>query len=275
MPLNALEMLTMNGFLRLKISQNAKEKIGAIFEAGRPFFRGTLDTKILNSLPEAMGYRPFGVEYSLSPFHPDQVESFSVSARLPNPITGLHSTNAEVLCKRMLEAFEVFESVAEAVTIELANKLSTHPVAERLHGAFHRWSRLQLNYSRPVEVVSPFINEAHEDGDLVTVTCVTGPGLEVQMMDKEFIPITPTFEELLVMPGEIAWLLSGGQILPLYHRVRAHTQNLERMALLFFGDIDPSCCEPWLSNEINANVDIRGRVHTSVSRFGLKGFSDA
>jgi isopenicillin N synthase-like dioxygenase len=265
-------MLTTNGYLRVQISQKAGEKINAIFEAGRLFFQDSLNRKILNSLTEDMGYRSLGVEYSRSPLHPDQVESFSVSARLPDLIMELHSKRAQVLGKRMLDAFEVFESVAEAVTVELANKLSTQPAAEKLHGAFHKWSRLQLNYSRPDEAVMPLINESHEDGDLVTVTCVTGPGLEIQVMDKEFIPLTTTFEELLVMPGEIAWLLSGGQVRPLYHRVRAHTQNIERMALLFFGDIDPALCKPWLSNEINANVDISEKVRTSVSRFGLKGF---
>ena len=107
----------------------------------------------------------------------------------------------------------------------------------------------------------------------MTIACATGSGLEVQMTNNEFRSMPSGLEELLIMPGEIIWLLSGGQIRPLYHRVRLHHQNPKRMALLFFGDIDPCCCDPWISNEINRQVDIGTRVLASVNRFGLKGFA--
>jgi hypothetical protein len=45
------------------------------------------------------------------------------------------------------------------------------------------------------------------------------------------------------------------------------------MALLFFGDLDPRLCEPWVRNQVNASVDISKRVLKSVNRFGLQGFS--
>lgn len=272
---NALENLITDGFLRIKISDEAQGKIDAIFNAARSFFQEPPHRKTLNRLPEDMGYRPYGIEYSRSPSHPDQIESFSVCARLPLLNSRLRSGSAQVLYERMLGAFEVFESAAEAVTVELANKLSTDLAGGRLHGAFHNWSRLQLNYSRPSEARSQFINETHEDGDLMTVTFVSGPGLEVKKSDGGFAPITTDHCELLVMPGEVCWLLSGGQVQPLYHRVRANRRNSERMALIFFGDIDPNHCRPWISNEINRHVDIKERILSSVNRFGLKGFSDA
>lgn len=273
MPLNALEKLTSEGFLLLNISENIQEKISAIFDVAPLFFQEPLDQKILNRLSEDMGYRPYGIEYSRTPSYPDQVESFSVSTREPIRAARLRSANARVLCKRMLDAFGIFESNAEAVAKELANHLGSRLAAEKLNGAFHKWSRLQINYSRPKDVVVPLINELHEDGDLLTITCVTGPGLEVRTKENKFTPILPALGELLVMPGEIAWLLSGGRVRPVHHRVRAHPQIPERMALIFFGDIDPSCCEPWITNEINSNVDIGARVLVSVNRFGLKGFS--
>jgi isopenicillin N synthase-like dioxygenase len=76
------------------------------------------------------------------------------------------------------------------------------------------------------------------------------------------------------MPGEIIWLLSGGRIPPLFHRVNPKPSCEERIALLFFGDINPSACEPWVENEFNRGVDIGRRVLTSVNRFGLKGFGE-
>jgi hypothetical protein len=77
------------------------------------------------------------------------------------------------------------------------------------------------------------------------------------------------------LPGQIASLLSGGMIQPLYHQVIANHNVSERIAYLFFGDIDPQACTPWVTTEQNAGVDIGARVRTSVNRFGLTGFTDA
>ena len=74
------------------------------------------------------------------------------------------------------------------------------------------------------------------------------------------------------MPGEILWLLSGGQIRPLYHRVRREPGCSERLALLLFGDINPRLCWPWVHTDINEGVDIGARVLTNSNRFGLGGF---
>jgi hypothetical protein len=44
------------------------------------------------------------------------------------------------------------------------------------------------------------------------------------------------------------------------------------MALLFFADIDPALCKPWIENETNLGVDIGARVLTNALRFGLKPY---
>ncbi len=84
--------------------------------------------------------------------------------------------------------------------------------------------------------------------------------------------ITTAPNEVLVMPGEIVWLLSGGQIRPLHHRVRREPSCSERLALLFFGDINPRLCRPWVRADVNEGVDIGARVLTNAARFGLDGF---
>jgi isopenicillin N synthase-like dioxygenase len=135
-----------------------------------------------------------------------------------------------------------------------------------------RWSRLQVNYARPANTRTPFINEAHEDGVLMTLVCATCPGFEVQTPDGEFAPLTTSPGEVIAMAGEITWLLSGGIIPPVYHRVRPVGDYAERLSVIFLGDVHPSLCEPWVENEVNAHVDIGERVRTSAARFGLQAF---
>jgi isopenicillin N synthase-like dioxygenase len=81
--------------------------------------------------------------------------------------------------------------------------------------------------------------------------------------------VSPKDDELLLMSGEILSLLSGGKIPPTYHRVRPIAKNTERLSLLFFGDIDPALCKPWIVNDTNANIDIGDRVLNNSTRFGL------
>lgn len=270
---NIFAKLKEDGFSLHAISDLDQQNVTNTIAAAFSFFRRPLNEKRLNVLPEEMGFRPFGIEYSQSPECPDQLESFTVSPRIEKSHLELPSKAARDLCGRMLKTFNVFEAFAEDLVIHLANVIRGHSSGVSLQGAFHYWSRLQINYSRPAEVTLRDINQAHEDGDLVTIACATGPGLEIQRFNGEFMPLTTASGEVVVMPGEIAWLLSGGRIRPLFHRVRPVAAQVERIALLFFGDIDPKFCEPWISSEVNRTVDIQSRVLTSVNRFGLKGFT--
>jgi isopenicillin N synthase-like dioxygenase len=266
------EKLRENGFLVIELQHETSEKVAGVFAAGSRFFHLPSDEKAASKLPNDFGYRPIGIEYSNSPDHPDLAESFSMCARMSGTVE-LESSAACFLYQRMLETFDAFESIAEAVTVRLAETLSGNAVGGKLRSGFHRWSRLQLNYSRPLEINEPFINEPHEDGDVLTIACATGPGLELKRVDGDFSPMTTSPTEALLMPGEIAWLLSGGHLQPVWHRVRPQPHATERMALLFFGDLDPQLCEPWVRNKVNASVDISERVLKSVTRFGLQGFS--
>jgi isopenicillin N synthase-like dioxygenase len=265
--------LKKNGFCLHKITGAAQQGLDESIAAAFRFFRLPTKDKNTNTFPEEMGYRPIGVEYSQSPAYPDQLESFSVNPRISSSLSALPSEAARDLCGRMLATYDVLESLVETIILHLASTIAGQSIGSNLRGAFHSWSRLQINYSRPAEVLLPHINEAHEDGDLMTIAWASGPGLEIQMLDGSFNPLTTGRGEMLVMPGEILWLLSGGQVRPLYHRVRPFGRQTERIAVLFFADIDPMLCQPWVINEINKNADIKLRVLTSVHRFGLKGFA--
>lgn len=266
--------LISDRFLILRLPEAMQESVREIYAGAVPFFQEPLAVKNRCSFPQDMGYRPFGGEYSQSSSFPDQLESFSVSARVPIPISELPSASARGLCRRMYAMFDVLESLAEELTIKLADELSGRQFAETIHGALRDWSRLQLNYSRPAEVSVPFVNALHEDLNLLTINFADKPGLEVEAAEGKVTEITRVAGEAVVLPGEIAWLLSGGQIKPLHHRVRADSRIEERLALLFFADLDPTACEPWVVNQVNRDVDIGARVRTNVHRFGLQGFTE-
>jgi isopenicillin N synthase-like dioxygenase len=271
-PEDAVERLKNEGFLLIQLTEQARMALASTFEAAYPFFRATLDEKSSNTLSEDLGYRPKGIEYSQSPERPDPIESFTADVRTRAVINDLPSARARLLYKRMQATINVLEPIAEALTMLLADALSVGEIGEKLHGAFRRWSCLQVNYSQPANTPEAFINELHEDGHLITLSCSDGPGLEVQTRRGDFARITTADDEILVMPGEIVWLLSGGQIRPLYHQVRRESSCRERLAILFFGDIDPKFCEPWVKNKVNKGVDIGARVLTNAARFGLNGF---
>jgi isopenicillin N synthase-like dioxygenase len=267
-PASRIEQLRKDGYLLLTVPPEIEGLLSSVFDAAHRFFLEPEEAKEKNRALRDMGYRPYAGEYSRSPASPDQVESFSVGARMIEP-KELHSDSAQVLCERMLACYDVLELIAEELTIELANALSRTAVGEKLRGELHRWSRLQLNYSRPREVQAPFINESHEDGALLTIGHAREPGLELQISDNESVSITNRSNSVLVIPGDIAWLLSGGFLRPMFHRVRPVPSCPERLALLFFADVNPRLCEPWVRNEINQGVDIGGLVLKNPLRFGL------
>jgi isopenicillin N synthase-like dioxygenase len=264
-PEDLLKRLKSDGYLLLRLDRAVYQAVTMTFNAAYPFFRAPADEKITSRLPEDCGYRPIGIEYSQSPDRPDLAESFTVCRRGREAAAQLRSPRAKTLYRHMLLTYD-------AIIIRLADALSSQQAGKRLRGTFRRWSRLQINYSRPAGITEPLINESHEDGNVITIACATGPGFEIQDPGDNYLPVTTLSHEALIFPGEITWLLSGGQIRPLYHRVRPEPRCVERLALLFFGDIAPQSCQPWVRNDMNANVNIGERVRISVTRFGLAGF---
>jgi isopenicillin N synthase-like dioxygenase len=255
----------------LSLTSAESATLAAALEAGRLFFQEPLDAKMASALPEECGYRAFGIEYSQTASHPDQIESFTATARTCADRCKLRDGPARRLYDCMLDSIAVLEPLAESFVALLAKTIGNGAGGSFPTGSLHRWSRLQLNYSRPVTADGD-IHDLHEDGNLVTIACATGPGLETQQPDGSLQAIEAALPQVIVMPGEIAWLLSGGCVRPVWHRVRRVPSCSERLALLFFADIDPEACQPWLHNEVNANVDIGERTRRSVTRFGLEGF---
>jgi isopenicillin N synthase-like dioxygenase len=267
----AAEVLINDGYHFLPLDNEARAALSATLHAGYEFFRSPLDEKLKNTLLEDCGYRPWGVEYSRSPEEPDQMESFTATAR-DIDTSGLGTEKGRSLYRQMRKTIAVLEPIAESLAIALARKVAADADTSQLAGAFHEWTCLQLNYSRPAENATRLINAPHEDGNLVTLGVSDGPGLEIQTPEGSFLPVRRPEGTIVVMPGEIARLLSGGMVRPLFHQVRPDPGVAERLALLYFGDIDPARCEPWVQNEVNQDIDIGAISRANSARFGLEGF---
>jgi isopenicillin N synthase-like dioxygenase len=267
-----LEKIETEGFVTFTLNHQSDQVISSVYDAGYRFFRTASDHKMRHRLPNDFGYRPIGVEYSQSPDRPDPIESFTASARSQSETPKSWSDDGKRLSQSMLQAIDVLEPITDAIITELAFRVGGSQLRNKLRGGLHRWSCLQLNYSRPKIVASGLIHEAHEDGHLLTIACSTAPGLERQVEEEQFVPISTSTHEFVVMPGDIAYLLSGGRIRPLYHRVQTDINCEERMALLFFADVSPDLCDPWVINEVNRNVNIGDRVLSNSQRFGVQAF---
>lgn len=270
-PSDTANQILSRGSMILDLPPSVAAPLKAAFIAGAHFFVESPAEKLRNALPEDSGYRPLGREYSRSEDHPDQIESFTVSTR--HAATLLPTASAIHLHAQMLAAMNLLEQIAESITALLAEAITGYSLLAQLSGQLHRWSRLQLNYSTPTLINSPHIHEEHEDGNLITLACSTAPGLELKMLDGSYLPLHTSQSQVIVMPGEILWLLSGGGIQPLWHRVVTGSAHAERLALLYFADLDPKACTPWKHTSLNYGIDIGARVLTNVNRFGLNGFS--
>jgi isopenicillin N synthase-like dioxygenase len=271
-PHSLVESFRTDGYLRLQLTPATATAVAEAFNVAYPFFRLPLEEKLLNMLPADGGYRPFGIEYSRSPDVADQIESFTTSYWTRSYVNRLPTHSARQLHAKMMIVNDALESIAEALTLRLVESIRGHS-SHNLSGGFQRWSRLQLNYSQPASVKTPFINELHEDGVLMTVTCVTGPGLEVQAPQGQLRPVVTGPTEALAMTGEIAYLLSGGIIPAVFHQVRPAPTCTERLAFVFLGDVDPGLCDPWIQTDTNMEIDIGDRVRNSAKRYGLQGFT--
>ena len=266
----AIEEIAQNGFALLDASDNLQDFMEETLVAGDRFFELDLDVKLDSRLPLDGGYRPYGTEYSESSDHPDEVESYTVSHR-PTETRHQPSDSAVELHSKMLTLFDVFEEASVEIAKGLHCKFQ--PQSTITSGALRTWSLLKYNFARPVGVDSEFINDLHEDGCLLTIMSVAGNGFELKVGDR-FLEIPASRQQVLAMAGEILWLLTGGRINPIYHRVRTLHARERRRSLLFFADLKPALCEPWLISDINRNIDIGQRVRQNSKRFGLSERSD-
>ena len=125
-------------FIRLSLPLQGAERLSEVFDAAYSFFQGEKVEKEDDKLPEDLGYRPTGIEYSQSAEHPDHIESFSVSAGTPSACALSLSPSARMLHNRMMKAIDVLEPIAEALVVGLAETVAGRSFADKLSGTTHR-----------------------------------------------------------------------------------------------------------------------------------------
>lgn len=264
--------LEEKGHARITVDPSLTEAIRHSFAINPEFFLKPMAEKRRFALSaHGEGYRQLGQEYSKTPDRPDLTESFSVWRR-NRARPELAAWSASCALHGPLSA--IFDRMTE-VTRAIFQALADHyaPGAPELR--FRDGSWLQTNYYEPASHARELLQDPHEDMHLITLVCADAPGLEIEV-DGEFVPAELGADELLLMPGSILTLMTGGRVKPLYHQVRNNHRNAPRSSLMFF--VNPEVdqvLQPWIAAPINAGIDIVAHATAGPSNFGLPTAADA
>lgn len=237
-----------------------------VFAEANDFFERPASEKGRFQRPDILeGYRTFGAEFSETTARPDLNESFSLVLRNSRreDLAAWRVTNS--MYRAMRAVGPIYAAVADGILEGLAR--SFDPDADRIESA--DFSYFQLNYYRPRQEAREFLQDAHEDGHLLTIVTSRQPGLEIEI-DGQFEPVILEPDELLIMPGSILTLMTGGTIRPLIHRVRNVAAVPTRASLMFF--VNASVTSPpraWAPAEDGSFPDIGRATIESSKVFGL------
>jgi isopenicillin N synthase-like dioxygenase len=250
------------GYAVVKLSELDTERLQTAIATANRFFARPIEDKIVHgSTDHNYGYRPFGIEYSISPDRPDMNECFTVwSSRLdliPN------AEKIQDVTDSFLGWRDSLAPLVKAILDEVAKTFAAGSAPE-----FEKASYLQMNYCLPTPAERDLLQDKHEDGHMVTVLHATAPGLEIYVND-EVQPMLPDRDEVVIMPGSVLTALSGGKIAPLYHQVRNHGLD-ERQSIMYF--VNPEVDAPlfsWIDSPDGSREDIREHVQNAPTMFGL------
>jgi isopenicillin N synthase-like dioxygenase len=233
----------------------------AISTAVRFFERPLAEKSAHGSSDHNYGYRPFGIEYSLTPERPDMNECFTLWSSRLDLIP--EAERIGDLTAAFLDWRDSLAPLVKAVLDEVAANFGVAAAPE-----FEKASYLQINYCLPAPAERELLQDKHEDGHMVTVLHATAPGLEIYSNDA-VKPTLPAADEIVIMPGSVLTALSGGKIQPLYHQVRNHGLD-DRQSIMYF--VNPEIDEPlfgWIDSADGERADIREHVQNAPSMFGL------
>ncbi|WP_050400011.1 2OG-Fe(II) oxygenase family protein [Bradyrhizobium embrapense] len=269
-PETTFDRLADEGWAEIQLTPEDAEIIANVVAAAFRFFRADQVEKAKCQVGVGSGYRPYGIEYSRTADRPDEMETFSATASSIGCEYGL--AEADELNRQCANAFDMMEKIADQIVIAIADGVTGGTWKQMLSGRVRHWSTLQINYSRPIQAQSSFINEEHEDGHLLTLVYSTAPGLEVRLPDGAFLPISTSSDRAVAMLGGLASLMTDGRLRPLFHQVRPPKDCDERISVLFFADLAPEFCQPWIVGESNRGIDIANFVKSNPIRFGLQKY---
>ncbi len=260
-----IDELKENGFISCQLTAVDVARREVVEAAGRAFFSLSPESKAASIRPHHdAGYRPVGIEYSQTAVSPDLNESFSYWKGLGTFVT---PENAQ-----LQGALVEYQNTVERLAANAISRLRDYfRYVPRLK--FERASYLQINMYNANYGDRAFFQDVHEDGHLFTLLRANKPGLEFRV-NEEYVPAVCASDELLLIPGSVLTLMTGGLIPPLYHRVRAQTGR-ERLSVMYFvnPEIDNEIL-PFVENDLNRRVSIRDHAASAPERFGLRNLKD-
>ncbi|MGN6607460.1 MAG: 2-oxoglutarate and iron-dependent oxygenase domain-containing protein [Jatrophihabitans sp.] len=249
-----------HGYAVVKLSDIDAKALRNAIDTANAFFDQPIEYKDAHgSTDHNYGYRPLGIEYSVSPDRPDMNEVFTLWASRLDLIP--HADEIPALTGAFLDWRDVLAPLVGAVLDEVARSYGADRAPE-----FEKASYLQINSYVETPRDRDLLQDRHEDGHMVTVLHATAPGLELYTADG-VTPFLPEADEIVIMPGSVLTALSGGDIEPLYHQVRNHGLD-DRQSIMYF--VNPVVDEPlysWVDRE--ESKDLRDQVLYAPKMFGL------
>jgi isopenicillin N synthase-like dioxygenase len=234
-----------------------------LLRVGRAFFEqpGAPKAQAKCGLGQMTGWRAVGVEYSQTPDRPDLNETFCF--RLADAGKPANDTPMLAACRAAQTGLDV---LASTILRDLQNAVrATTDMPVRTSNE----SWLQLNFSRPATAGREFIQDAHEDGHLITLLFADERGLEVEPTDG-WTDAFASPERLIVFGGECGALLTDDHIRPMMHRVRARHDVTSRLSVAYFVNPDlDQVLDPWRLGRRNRGVDLLRWGQENPVRFGL------
>jgi len=263
---NVASELLNRGYAIVRADGELVKLLDEVFSSAGNFFALSPREKMRYERPDILeGYRRYGAEYSGSLNRRDLNETYSVVLRnmARADIAVWPTTNP--LHRALRAAAPRYAALVDGLLDEIRRRLN--PRGDRVSSA--ELSYFQLNYYRPQFETRTFLQDSHEDGHLLTVVTSRQPGLEADI-DGRFQPISFADDELLVMPGSILTLMTGGRIKPLPHRVRNVRSVAVRASLMFFANA-PVTGAPraWAAAADGSMPDIGRATAESSKLFGL------
>lgn len=260
-PPELLDQLVTRGYALTRLDERETRHLAAVYEGMMAFFAQDADAKARHGVPNrSTGYRPYAYAHAGDPDRPDHNDSYLYWGR-DRKLPGHHEE-----IKPLLDALEDYRRAAARVTHEVIEGLRTryaypHPLP------FERGSVLQVN-SFATPTLDELLQQPHEDAVFLTVIWTSAPGLE-GVVGEGLVPFTFAPDEVMVMPGSLMTVMTGGAIPPFYHQVR-NLAAAGRKSVMYFVSPDPSwAIEPFLVNDTNRDADIRELVIANPQTFGL------
>ena len=263
---DAARELLRRGSALVRIDPEMVDLLDAIFDSARDFFALDPSEKLRYERLEILeGYRRHGAERSGSRNQPDLNATFSLALKNMAREDIARWSKSNPLHRALRAAAPRYAALVDGVLEEI--RLEINARGDRVSA--EELSYFQLNYYRPRAETRALLQEAHEDGHLLTVVTSRQPGLEAQI-DGRFQPVNFARDEILLMPGSILTLMTGGRVKPLPHRVRNLHGVATRASLMFFANT-PVTDAPraWAAAADGSMPDIGRATAESSKLFGL------